>query len=108
MMAPKNITVADDSGQFSAIEGIAWRGEFPALVFRAAFFGRSGPQLTETVVSLDEAKRVGEWLLAWAREQGPTCCYCKAQVPQGDAKAVGQDFAHQKCVDDQLNGVLRR
>jgi hypothetical protein len=99
----KNFTVADESGQFSAIDDMAWRGDFPAIILRSVMWrGGPNPQFAETVVPLAEAKALGEWLIAWAKEQGPECCICKLQVPQAEAKSLGSEFAHQKCIDARL------
>lgn len=67
----KNCTVVDDTSQVTVVAGCSWRDGTEALIFRGAMFTRDGAQMTEVVVAREEAKRLGEWIVAWAKEHEP-------------------------------------
>lgn len=60
--------------------------------------------IAETVLVPEDAKELGEWLIAWAKEHtapSATCCLCKSPILMSEGKALGQELAHQKCLDAQ-------
>jgi hypothetical protein len=46
-----------------------------------------------------DAKDLGEWLVAWAREHAPECWRCKSMIDDGSEVRIGEGFMHRDCVD---------
>lgn len=57
-----------------------------------------GDQRIGTVLSPNEAKHVGDWLLGFANEHLAKCIRCKEPVLRSEMRLIGQDPAHERCI----------
>lgn len=100
MSVSKSTTVIDHDGR--AVRLMAESQTMPGGPHLILDIAIHGEKAVGAALDIGDAQHLGEWLVAWAKEQGPECCYCHAQVLRVEAKTIGQEFAHQKCIDDVM------